>query len=129
MSYRNKSKKLKDNLLAFRLRIVRAAERDGVSRTARTFQTSRQTVRKLRNRYREHGKIGLLNRQREKVCQAGEIPPDVQARLCAIKRLRPEWGSRRVVRLLNAEGMSIHRTTLDRIWRRGGAFAKRTRRA
>lgn len=128
MSYRNKSKKLKDNLLAFRLRIVRAAERDGVSRTARTFQTSRMTVRKLRDRYREHGKAGLVDRPRG-VVQALQTPPEVAARLCEIKRLRPEWGSRRVVRLLHEEGMKIHRTTLDRIWRRGGAFGKRTKRA
>ena len=126
--YRKKIAKLTDNLLAFRLRVVRAAEKDGVSRTARTFQTSRMTVRKWRDRFRAHGKAGLLDLPRG-VVQALKTPPEVAERLCAIKRLRPEWGSRRVVRLLHEEGMDIHRTTLDRIWRRGGAFGKRTRRA
>jgi transposase-like protein len=116
-TYTKQITRLKDRALEFRLRVVKAALTDGVSRTARTFHTTRLTVRKWRDRYKLYGKAGLLERSRRAHRNRMELPPDVQARLIGIRKLCPCISAKRLARVFN---FAIHHTTIQRTWNRHG---------
>lgn len=56
-----------ENIFTIRLQMVKHAQDKGISESARLYNTTRKTVRKWVNRYREEGLEGLRKRESQNV--------------------------------------------------------------
>lgn len=88
--------------------VVEVAERYGVSR---------KTVHAWIRRYRAEGLPGLADRSHRPHQHPWQLAPDIEARICELRRSHPRWGPRRVGHELARAGMtpvpsrsSIYRT-------------------
>lgn len=56
-----------ENIFTIRLQMVKLAQDKGISESARLYNTTRKTVQKWVNRYREEGLEGLRNRESQNI--------------------------------------------------------------
>jgi len=76
--------------------MVASALKNEISKTARLFGTTRKTVYKWLNRYREEGLQGLLDRSRAPRSNPGKIPLELEERILEIRRAHPYLGPYRI---------------------------------
>lgn len=77
----------------FRLRIVRKAEEVGISEAARIYGTTRKTVRKWVNRYKESGSLTSLNDQKKTPHNIPhKMTTDQEKRIVELRTGHPSWG-------------------------------------
>lgn len=84
------------NIFDVRLRMAEYAKAHGVSAGAREFKTTRDTIRKWRNRYEKEGLEGLKNKSRRPKCSPKKIPVDIEVRLVNLRTRHPRWGPLRL---------------------------------
>jgi hypothetical protein len=82
-TYKKKIARLKDSIINYRYRLVRAAQADGIARTAITFKASRATIRKWKRRFELLGKSGLVEKSRAAITNGAELPLFIQHALCS----------------------------------------------
>lgn len=77
-----------------------------VTEVAELFGVSRQVLYKWKRRYEEAGVAGLVDRSHKPKSCPHQMPPEVEARLCELRRWHPEWGPTRLVYELERDGAS-----------------------
>jgi transposase len=82
--------------IQLRRQMVRAAKEDGVSEAARRFGTSRNTVRKWRDRFEEEGVRGLADRCRAPNRIPHKTPQEIEQHVLALRDRYPGWGADRL---------------------------------
>ncbi len=86
------------SLMDQRLMFISAVLSDcPIGEACERFQISRKTGHKWLNRYRSHGAVGLSSLSSARHTQEYATPPAVADRLIALRRLRPNWGPRKLL--------------------------------
>jgi transposase InsO family protein len=103
-----------------------------VSEVAAEFGVSRQSVHSWLTRYREAGLAGLAHRSQRPRSSPNQASPELEARVCELRRNHPRWGAQRILHELMrgpapVEGLPS-RATVHRILVRHGLVVARTRR-
>jgi transposase len=107
---------------------------DGATMTevAAEVGVSRQSVHAWLVRYRESGLAGLADRSRRPRSSPDQASPELEARVCELRRAHPKWGAQRIVHELMRgpappEGLPS-RATVHRILVRHGLVVRQPRR-
>ena len=100
------------------------------STVAAQFGVSRQSVQNWLRRYRDNGLAGLVDQPKRPVWSPGQIPAEVEALICEMRREHPRWGARRLVHELGRHGLTAvpSRVTVHRVLVRHGLVERRPRR-
>jgi transposase InsO family protein len=103
-----------------------------VSEVAAEVGVSRQSVHSWLARYRAAGLAGLADRPSRPRSSPGQASPQVEARVCELRRKHPKWGALRIVHEL-MRGPVVpepmpSRATVHRILVRNGLVIGRSRR-
>jgi transposase InsO family protein len=103
-----------------------------VSEVAAEVGVSRQSVSAWLVRYRAAGLAGLADRSRRPQSSPSQASPELEARVCELRRDHPRWGAQRILHELMrgpapAEGLPS-RATVHRILVRHGLVIARARR-
>ena len=67
-----------------------------VSEVAAGIGVSRQSLHTWLSRYRESGLAGLADRSRRPDSSPSQMPAEVEALVCEMRRSHPRWGPRRI---------------------------------
>jgi len=105
--------------------MVQWAEEHGVAEAAREYGTTRVTVRKWRDRYREEGVEGLKDRSRRPRHSPGQTTRKVEKLVLRLRERYPTFGGRRLVEKF---GVPCSATTVYNVLKRHGAFKRAKRR-
>ena len=108
--------------IELRRQMVCVAQAEGVSRAARRFGTSRQTVRKWKERYETQGIRGLADQSRARKRIAHKTAESTAGRLLELRRRYPGWGPDR---LREHFALGCSRTAAARIFRQAGLTRRR----
>jgi transposase-like protein len=68
-----------------------------VTEVAGEMGVSRQSVHAWVRRYRAAGLAGLVDRSQRPRSSPGQATPEVEARVCELRRAHPRWGAQRIV--------------------------------
>ncbi len=77
----------------------------------------------------QYGTAGLANASRRPQRCPRQTPAEMEARVVALRRQRPDWGARKLKKLLRDEGVVLPVTTVHRILLRGGLVREQDRHA
>ncbi|MEU1747362.1 IS481 family transposase [Micromonospora arida] len=94
-----------------------------VTDVAERFGVSRQAVHRWLAWYEQEGLEGLADRSSRPHSSPGQIPPEVEALICELRRNHPRWGARRLVfelGRLDCPGPIPSRITVHRVLIRHG---------
>jgi len=105
-----------------RLQMVERSEEVGISQTAREYRTTRNTVRKWRERYRQEGLRGLADRSRAPQRIPHKTPKEMEDKVIELRRSHPAWGPERLK--LQFE-LPISTKAIARIIRQAGLTRRR----
>jgi transposase InsO family protein len=87
----------------------------------RRFGISQTTGYKWLARYAQGGEAALEERSRRPAHSPARTPPDIEARVLALRRAHPAWGGRKISALLERElGFAPAPSTVTKILRRHG---------
>lgn len=102
--------------------VVRAASgKEQMSALCREFEISRPTGYVWLERYRGCQRLQELGEiSRRPHVSPAETPVEVQQRVIALREQYPDWGARKLVVMLEREGVVVPRITAHRILRRHG---------
>ena len=81
---------------------------------ARQFRVSRPTVQRWTRRYRSHGEAGMEDRSSAPHCHPRRTPPELEQRICAVRR-QSGFGPHRI-----AWALGVARSTVYAVLRRAG---------
>jgi transposase len=81
--------------------------RDGLTviEVADRYGVSRQAVHGWLGRYRTGGLEALADRSHRPDSCPHQMPPEIEARLCELRRHHPGWGQRRLAHELTRDGV------------------------
>jgi transposase InsO family protein len=106
--------------------------RDGLSKTevAERYGVSRQSVHDWIARYERGGMAGLADRSHRPRSCPHQIAADIEAKICELRRIHPDWGPRTLVHRLERMGIEPlpSRATVYRVLIRNNLIAPRRRR-
>lgn len=90
-----------------RYQAVMAVLQDGwkVSEVAEHFGVARQTVHRWIARHNSGGVLALTDGSHRPHGCSHQIPPELEALICEIRRLHPGWGPRRILHELGRKGV------------------------
>jgi transposase InsO family protein len=115
-----------------RYQAVLAVVQDGwrVVEVARRLGVSRQSVHNWMARYEAGGLGALADRSHRPGSCPHQIPPELEARICELRRQHPGWGPRRIEHQLGRAGIEPvpSRSSIYRCLRRHGLIELRRRR-
>jgi len=111
--------------LNYRWNMVKYAERDGITKTARVYNTTRKTVRKWVNRYQEGGVKALENKPRTEQNFPNKMPETVRRRIIKLRKKYPFWGARRIRDHLE---LSYSQVVINKKLKQAGLIKKKKRR-
>lgn len=118
-------------LVEQRYQAVLAVIRDGVpvAEVARRHGVARQTVHVWLRRYAAKGLAGLADQSSKPLSCPHQMPAEVEARVVALRREHPSWGSRTLLFHLEREGISPlpGRTSIERCLVRHGLIVPEAR--
>lgn len=105
-----------------RIRFVVAADRAGASMTAlcAEFDISRPTGYLWRKKYRAGGVAAVAELSRRPQCSPSRTGEQIEERIVALRRQRPDWGARKLAVLLEREGLRVPPATVHRVLLRRG---------
>jgi transposase len=106
------------------LRLAQSARQQGITPTARLFQTTVPTLRKWLRRYQEQGPRGLLELSRDPHHEPGKTPADIEQQVVTLRQKLFTFGARRLIREFD---LPLSHRALERIWRQHGLLKKRQR--
>jgi transposase InsO family protein len=100
-----------------------------VTDVARRYEVTRQTVHEWLRRYARHGIAGLIDRSSRPASCPHQMPPEVEARIVAMRREHPGWGPRTILSWLEREGVEPlpGRTSIERCLKRHGLVTPQAR--
>src|SRR4051812_1255098 len=100
-----------------------------VTDVARRYGVARQTVHGWLKTYALEGLGGLADRSSRPLSCPHQMPPQVEARVVALRREHPGWGSRTILYWLGREGISPlpGRSSVDRCLVRHGLITPQAR--
>ena len=100
-----------------------------VAEVARQRGVARQTVHVWLRRYAARGLAGLADQSSKPLSCPHQMPPGVEARVVALRREHPSWGSRTILFHLEREGVEPlpGRTSIDRCLVRHGLITPESR--
>ena len=109
--------------------VLRARSGDeSISHLCREFGISRKTGHKWLKRYEERGSTtALFDLSRRPHRSPKKTPRELEERVIELRKLYG-WSGRKLRKLLQAEGIDLSRSTIDRIIDRNGLIEKRDRR-
>ena len=109
--------------------VLRARSGDeSISHLCREFGISRKTGHKWLKRYQERGSTtALFDLSRRPHRSPKKTPREIEERVIELRKLYG-WSGRKLRKLLQAEGIDLSRSTIDRIIDRNGLIEKRDRR-
>jgi len=97
-----------------------------ISEGCRRFGISRRTGHKWLSRFQSDGESGLEDRSRRPRTVRYATPPSVEAALVALRQQYPDWGVRKLCRLLKTQGVDPPpERTANRILKRHGLVTPR----
>jgi transposase InsO family protein len=103
-----------------------------VSEVAGEIGVSRQSVSSWVVRYRDGGLAGLADRSRRPRSSPNQASPELEARVCELRRDHPRWGAQRILHELMRSPVAVEpvpsRATVHRILVRHGLVVGRARR-
>jgi transposase InsO family protein len=103
-----------------------------VSEVAGEIGVSRQSVSSWVVRYRDGGLAGLADRSRRPRSSPNQASPELEARVCELRRDHPRWGAQRILHELMRGPVAVEpvpsRATVHRILVRHGLVVGRARR-
>jgi transposase InsO family protein len=115
-----------------RYQAVLAVVQDGwkVTEVARRLGVSRQSVHAWIARYQQGGLTSLADRSHRPATCPHQIPPELEAAICELRRQHPGWGPRRIEHHLARTGAGPvpSRASIYRCLRRHGLVELRRRR-
>jgi transposase InsO family protein len=105
-----------------RVRFVVQASRGekSVSALCREFDISRPTGYLWLGRYEEDGIAGVEEHSRRPQGSPQRTPAEIEQQVADLRRQRPDWGARKLQRLLSARGIKLGTRTVHRILVRAG---------
>jgi len=110
--------------------VVRAHQgQEKLSRLCAEFGISRPTGYVWLKRYREQGVIGIEEHSRRPQHSPRQTAPSVEERVAQLRRLRPDWGARKLQQLLRGEGIVLPVITVHRVLLRHGLVRPDDRRS
>jgi IS30 family transposase len=91
-----------------RYQAVMAVVQDGwkVTEVAERLGVTRQAVHKWIARYQAGGLAALADRSHRPYSCTHQIPPNLEALICEIRRQHPRWGPRRILHELGRKGIT-----------------------
>jgi transposase len=95
------------SIMEQRYQAVMAVVQDGwkVTEVADRLGVSRQAVHKWITRYEKGGLPALADRSHRPASCAHQIPPELEAMICEMRRRHPGWGPRRILHELGRRGV------------------------
>ncbi len=121
MTYYQVTKKM-SNVFDLRLRMVRMAEEEGISATARHYRTTRKTVQKWGRRYREGGLGALKNRSRAPKRIPHKMSPELERKIVRLRTKYRAWGPKRLKMYFD---LPCSEGAIYRVLRQNGLIRKR----
>ena len=100
------------------------AQNKGISKTARYYKTTRNTVRKWVSRYKEEGLSGLEDRKRIPKQIPHKTPRPIEERVIELRKAHPAWGPERLK--MHYE-LPVSTKAIARIIRQAGLVKRRKR--
>ena len=124
MTYYQVTKKM-SNVFDLRLRMVRMAEEEGISATARQYRTTRKTVQKWVGRYRKGGLEALKNRSRAPKHIPHKMSPELERKIVRLRTKYRAWGPKRLKMYFE---LPCSKGAIYRVLRQNGLIHKRKKR-
>lgn len=107
-----------------RYQMVLSVEKRGIKATARSFRTSKNTVRKWHRRWQELGYRGLEELSRRPHHSLNATPPAERRKLVAFKKTYHRLGAEAIKTI---EGLRRSSRTIRKIWREEGVSSRARR--
>lgn len=107
-----------------RLQMVLSVKEAGIKETARQFKVSRNTVRKWRRRFQEHGYKGLESLSRRPKHSPNAVPQAERDKLVALKKKYKRMGADAIKVLENIHWSA---RTIRKVWREEGVSSRKRR--
>jgi len=104
---------------------VRASRGESMSGLCREYEISRPTGYLWLERFREHGVAGVQEQSRRPHLSPRQTGAEIEARIVALRRQRPDWGARKLAVLLQREGVVLPVITVHRVLARHGLVLDR----
>ncbi len=99
--------------------VVAASRRErSLSELCAEFQISRPTGYHWLRRYQADGIRGMEERSRRPHQSPQRTGPELEQRVVAMRRAKPDWGARKIQHLLEREGIELAGSTIHRIFLR-----------
>ncbi len=112
------------NVFDVRLKIAKLALEHGVSSTARQFSTTRDTVRKWRDRYLELGLSGLIDQSRAPKSCPHKLPGALEEKIIEIRKKQPYLGP---YRIKSEHNIPASQGAINRVLKTAGLIRPRKR--
>ena len=109
--------KVMTNIFDFRLKMVRSAQQDGVSETARLFEVSRPTVYKWLRRFEQEQVAGLEDRSRRPHHSPKALDEKARQQIIRLRKKMPHCGAERLHREF---GVKASARTIQKVFRQEG---------
>ena len=111
--------------LNYRWNMIKYAEREGISKAAKVFNTTRKTVRKWLKRYQEGGVKALENKSRIEQNFPNKMPKTIENRIIKLRKKYPFWGARRIKDHLQLDYSQV---VINKKLKQSGLIKKKKRR-
>ena len=99
-----------------------------VTEVADRYGVSRQSVHAWLRRYRDEGPSGLADRSHKVHQHPWQIPAELEAAVCELRRAHPKWGPKRLVFEMDRRGHgTVKRSTVYRVLVRNGLIEPKSR--
>ena len=112
------------NVFDVRLKMAKLALEHGVSSTARQFSTTRDTVRKWRDRYSEMGPSGLIDQSRAPKSCPHKLPRALEEKIIEIRKKQPYLGP---YRIKSEHNIPASQGAINRVLKTAGLIRPRKR--
>jgi len=95
--------------------VIRASRGESLSGLCREYEISRPTGYLWLKRFCEQGVAGVEERSRRPHLSPRRTGAEIEARIVALRRQRPDWGARKLAVLLEREGLVLPVITVHRV--------------
>lgn len=106
----------------YRWEMVICALQYGISKAAKTYNTTRKTVRKWVNRFKEGDYDNLVNKSRKDQFQPNKMPQNIEKKIIEVRTKYPFWGARRIKEHLE---LNYSQVTINKKLKQAGLIKKK----
>jgi transposase InsO family protein len=108
--------------------VVRASHGESLSALCREYEITRPTGYLWLRRFGANGVAGMEERSRRPHGSPHQTRPEIEERIVALRRQRPDWGARKLAILLQRDGIRLPVITVHRVLARHGLILDPERR-